>query len=182
VAHRLQALTRMRTAERNRLHAAGLSRTLPAAVRHDVQCSLHHLQRAIERLTREALLFLAADPQLARRAALLLSVRQWVAYAGPDARQHQSELRWPKNLRSAKPVTPICAGPCTCPRWWPCNMIPTLRGFYQHLRACGKAKLQALVAVMRKLLHAIFGMFKHDQTYDGSKIYPLLPQPESVCT
>jgi hypothetical protein len=30
-----------------------------------------------------------------------------------------------------------------------------------HLLERGKTKRQALVAVMRKLLHAIFGMFKH---------------------
>ncbi len=28
---------------------------------------------------------------------------------------------------------------------------------------------------MRKLLHAIFGMFKHDQPFDGSKVYALSP-------
>jgi hypothetical protein len=37
----------------------------------------------------------------------------------------------------------------------------------------GKAKLQALVAVMRKLLHAAWGMFRHDQSYDGAKLCPL---------
>ena len=31
--------------------------------------------------------------------------------------------------------------------------------------------MQALVAVMRKLLHAIFCMFKHYEPYDGSKVY-----------
>jgi transposase len=31
----------------------------------------------------------------------------------------------------------------------------------------------ALVAVMRKLLHAIFGMFKHRTAFDGNKLYPL---------
>ena len=31
--------------------------------------------------------------------------------------------------------------------------------------------LPARVAVMRKLLHAIFGMFKHYAPYDGAKVY-----------
>ncbi len=31
----------------------------------------------------------------------------------------------------------------------------------------------SLVATMRKLLHAIFGMFKHDQLFEGSKVYAL---------
>jgi hypothetical protein len=47
-----------------------------------------------------------------------------------------------------------------------------LRGFYQRLLARGKAKLQALVAVMRKLLHAAWGMLHHDQPYDGAKLCP----------
>ncbi|MGH9358832.1 MAG: hypothetical protein ACRD1O_06625, partial [Terriglobia bacterium] len=59
---------------------------------------------------------------------------------------------------------------------------PHLRAFYQHLLAQGKFKMQALVAVMRKLLHAIFGMFKHHQLYDGSKVFPLPFQADSPST
>jgi hypothetical protein len=47
---------------------------------------------------------------------------------------------------------------------------PYLRGFYQNLLARGKAQLQAVVAVMRKLLHALFAMFRSNQPYDGSKL------------
>lgn len=54
-----------------------------------------------------------------------------------------------------------------------------LRAFYEHLLARGKLKMQALVAVMRKLLHAIFGMFKHHQVYDGSKVFRLHTQTGS---
>ena len=35
--------------------------------------------------------------------------------------------------------------------------------------------MQALVAVMRKLLHAFHGMFKTHQPYDGSKLFQLKP-------
>ena len=50
-----------------------------------------------------------------------------------------------------------------------------MRAFYEDLLARGKTKLQALVASMRKLLHGIFGMFKHDQLFQGSKVYAALP-------
>jgi len=50
---------------------------------------------------------------------------------------------------------------------------PNLQAFYLHLRAQGKPKMVALVAVMRKLLHAIFGMFKHQTAFDGAKVYRL---------
>lgn len=34
-------------------------------------------------------------------------------------------------------------------------------------------KMQALVAVMHKLLHAIFGMFRHVLPFEGSRVYQL---------
>ena len=49
---------------------------------------------------------------------------------------------------------------------------PYLSAFYRRLVAAGKPKMQALVAVMRKLLHAIVGMFRHDQPYDGARLCP----------
>jgi len=49
---------------------------------------------------------------------------------------------------------------------------PHLRAFYQRLLSRGKARLQAVVA-MRKLLHALFAMFRSNQSYDGSKLCPL---------
>ena len=40
--------------------------------------------------------------------------------------------------------------------------------------------MQALVATMRKLLHAIFGMFKHDQLFDGHKVYAAVDEAVSA--
>jgi hypothetical protein len=34
--------------------------------------------------------------------------------------------------------------------------------------------MQALMAVARKLLHAIFGIFKTNTPYDGAKLFPLI--------
>ncbi|MFZ3266119.1 MAG: hypothetical protein WA172_19085 [Terriglobales bacterium] len=54
------------------------------------------------------------------------------------------------------------------------RFAPPVRAFYLHLQARGKCKMVALVAVMRKLLHAIFGMFKYDAPFDGAKLCPAL--------
>ena len=43
------------------------------------------------------------------------------------------------------------------------NVLPNLSG----LIALGKTLLQAVCAVMRKLLHAIHGMLAHDQAFDN---------------
>jgi hypothetical protein len=47
---------------------------------------------------------------------------------------------------------------------------PHLRIFYERLVSRGKARLQAVVAVMRKLIHAMFAMFRTNQAYDGAKL------------
>ena len=48
-----------------------------------------------------------------------------------------------------------------------------VRGFFEHLIALGKTPLQAVCAVMRKLLHAIHGMLSHDQPFDNTRFYAL---------
>jgi transposase len=208
VARRLEALTEILAAEKNRRHAAALSQALPAIIRRDVERSIQTHERAIERLTRAAQEFVLSDPQLARRFELLLSipgfgvtsalhvlaeltllpadlnVRQWVAQAGLDPRQHTSGSSVEKKPRISKAGNKHLRRALYMPALVAVRHDPHLRGFYEHLLARGKAKMQALVAAMRKLLHAIFGMFKHDQLFDGAKVHaapPLqLPVPQEV--
>ncbi len=205
LAHRIQGLTRMMAAEKNRLHAASLSRAVPDLVRRDLGRSIQGLERARARLTRAALLFIADDPQLARRTELLVSipglgvtsalallaellrfgpdsdVRQWVAYAGLDPRHHRSGTSVAKKPAVSKTGNAHLRRALYMPALVASQHEPHLRAFYQHLLQRGKTKLQALVAVMRKLLHAIFGMFKHNSRYDGSKVYVLQSKPELLC-
>ena len=197
VARRLENLTEQCTAEKNRLHAAQLSQAIPAAVRRDVQRSVRSLERAIQRLAREALRILQHDPLLHSQYHLLLTipgvgpasaiqtlaelvllaegldVRQWVAYAGLDPREYQSGSSVHKKVRISKTGNRHLRRALYLPALVAVRHEPHLHAFYQHLVAQGKTKLQALVAVMRKLLHAIYGMFKHRQPYNGAKVFPL---------
>jgi transposase len=50
---------------------------------------------------------------------------------------------------------------------------PNVAAFYEKLVASGKSKMQAIIAVMRKLLHAIFGMLQHGAGFDGKKVYAI---------
>ena len=213
VARRLEALTDLMAAEKNRGHAASLSEALPVIVRRDIQRSIQTQQRAIDRLTRAAQEFLLADPELARCYELLLSipgfgptsalhtlaeltllppdmdVRQWVAYAGLDPREYTSGTSVHKKVRISKAGNKHLRRALYMPALVAVQHQPQVRAFYEHLLARGKTKLQALVATMRKLLHAIYGMFKHDQLFDGQKVYAststtLAPPPsipEVVC-
>jgi len=50
---------------------------------------------------------------------------------------------------------------------------PHVKAYFQHLVDNGKLPLQALCAVMRKLLHAIHGMLKHDKPFDNTRFYAI---------
>ena len=59
--------------------------------------------------------------------------------------------------------------------------MSTVKAFYNKLVAVGKKLMQAVVAVMRKLLHAIWGMLKYDQDFDGSKFFKIAcPQAQKA--
>lgn len=195
VGRRLEAITGICTAEKNRLHAATVAQALPAVIRQDLRRSIAFHERALMRLTGKALQIIAADAVLQERfqyldsvpgiasasaIALLaeltmlspdLGVRQWVAAAGIDPREHSSGSSVHKKPRISKAGNRHLRRALYMPALVAVQFDPHLRAFYQRLLAKGKSKLQALVAVMRKLLHAIFGMFKHRQAYDGSQLF-----------
>lgn len=52
---------------------------------------------------------------------------------------------------------------------------PHVAAFYEHLTEQGKPKMVAVVAVMRKLLHSLYGMLKHGADFDGTKFYQMAP-------
>lgn len=199
IARRLEALTALRAGEKNRQHAAGLSQAVPAIVRQEIARSLRFHQRAIARLQKEALRRIAADAELQHRYELLCSipgvgtisaihtlaelallpgdrdVRQWVAFAGLDPREYSSGSSVRQRTRISKVGNRHLRRALYMPALVASRYEPHLRGFYEHLRERGKSKKQALLAVARKLLHAIYGMFRSQQRYDGSRVYQLPP-------
>jgi transposase len=59
-----------------------------------------------------------------------------------------------------------------------CRHDPHLRGFYRHLiDHRGLKKLQAVCAVMRKLLTALHAILKTAKPFDGSRLFA--PQQEA---
>ena len=54
------------------------------------------------------------------------------------------------------------------------RLDPHLKAFYETLLSRRKAKLQAIIAVARKLLHAIYGMLRSETRYNGNKLFPAL--------
>jgi transposase len=197
IARRLQALTKLCTAEKNRQHAAGVSQATPACVRASVARTLRLLQREMKKLRETARQCIAGDARLQRRYQLLRTVpgigensalqilaelallptdrdvRQWVAYAGLDPREYSSGTSVKKYTRISKVGNRHLRCALYMPALVASRCEPHLRGFYEHLVAAGKKKRQALTAVARKMLHAIFGMFRSDRPYDGNCVFPL---------
>ncbi len=112
-------------------------------------------------------------------------VRQWVAFAGLDPREHSSGTSVHKRPHISKMGNRHLRHVLFMPALVASRREPHLHGFYEHLLAKGKTKRLALMAVARKLLHAIYGMFRSGKPYDGARVYQLpssLPTPLAQLT
>jgi transposase len=196
---RVVALTELRVQERNRLHAASATAALPALVRTDLRQHITTLGRQIARLERAATTVVEATPALhtafrrlrslkgiGRRSALLLlsevavwppalTVRQWVAQAGLDPRPIRSGTSVHPPVHISKRGNVYVRRALFMPALVAVRHNPAVQRFASELAARGKPPLQVLVAVMRKLLHAIYGMLKTDTDFDGEKFRRTAP-------
>lgn len=200
ITRQIHALTQMSTMDKSRLHAARLSATTPAIVRRELQRNLAAQQRSLQRLTQAALQLIAAHPDLQQRFNLLVqkphkapgiaqtsalqilgelvllgpdfNVHQWVAYAGLDPREYQSGQSVHKKVRISKVGNAHLRRALYMPALVAVRHNAYFRAFYRGLLAKGKLKIVALVAAMRKLLHALYGMIKYNQGFDGKKLFP----------
>jgi len=181
---------------KNRLRTAEGTATTPRAVLADLKQAQATLSRRLAKMRREAEKLVRAEAVLGERFDLLvgvpgigkisalqilselvllapaMTVRQWVAYSGLDP-VHQvsgSSVHKPsrisragnRHLRRALYMSALAAVRCD----------PHLHAFHQALRERHKTGLQALMAVERKLLHAIYGIFKSGRPYDGKRLFP----------
>jgi transposase len=193
VARRLAQLTALHTEEKNRLHALTASGETPAAVLRDVRQALRGVDRRLATLTREAQRLIDGTPALRRAYEHLISipgiaqtsaiqllgelalwppdltVRQWVASAGLDVRVVQSGTSVHTRPRLSKVGNARIRAALYLPALTALQYEPHVRAFHQQLLARGKAPQQAVAAIMRKLLHAIYGMLKADADWDGSR-------------
>lgn len=200
---RIDVLTQSRSRERNRAHALEASKTMSAFVRNDIDVSIRHTQRRIDLLRTHALELIDSDPDIrnaydciisisgiAHASAIQLlgellllpknmNVRQWVAHAGLDVRHVESGTSVHKRPRISKQGNLRLRRALYIPAMVAAVHQPHVRCFQQQLLAKGKAPLQVRVAVMRKLLHSIFGMLRDRTVFDGSK-FRIIPDLASA--
>lgn len=197
IARRITALTLMGAQERNRRHATGRCRELTGVLEAESTAHLEFLKASSQRLTQEALGIIQVHPRLRSWYAHLVSVkgiattsairllaelavlpddmaaRQWVAHAGLDPRHFESGTSVAKPTRISKTGNKYLRAALYLPALVAIQHEPNVRAFYAKLLGRGKKPMQGIVAVMRKLLHAIYGMFRHGRDFEGDRFYAL---------
>ncbi len=197
IARRIKALTKMLSQERNRLHAATQSAEASQLVRRDIEVTIRHFERRIAQLSgqaealihqhhhlREAFEHLVSVRGIATASATQIlaeltvlppdmTVRQWVAHAGLDPRPFKSGTSVNKPARVSKAGNKYLRGALYMPALVAIQHEPNVRAFYEKLVAGGKKPMQANVAVMRKLLHSIYGMLRTHEDFDGEKFFAM---------
>ena len=102
-----------------------------------------------------------------------MTAKQWVAHAGLDPRPCESgtSIRSPRRISKQGNVRLRRA--LFMPALVAIQRNANVSAYYENLLKRGKAKLQAITAVMRKLMHALWGMLHHRQMWNGEAFYRL---------
>ena len=195
-ARRIAALNKLRTQTKNQLHAAEQTATTPDFLIAELHQSIAQFDAHIEALRRHVLDLIATDGKLQESLELLISVtgiadagaiqilgellvlpddmqaKQWVAMAGLDPRQHQSGSSVNKKPRLSKAGNRYLRIAPYMPALSATRHDPDVRAYYRHpIANRGLRKLQAVCAVMRKLLLAIHAMLKNRTPFDSSRFH-----------
>ena len=194
----LESLVVEQASVKNRLNAARSSAATPRAVIVDLERAHAALLRRLTKMRRQATKLVEADAALAERFRLLVSipgigavtavqilselmvvapemtVRQWVAYCGLDPVHQVSGTSLHKPSRISRAGNRHLRRALFMPTLSAMRFDPHMHAFYQALRDRHKTGLQALLALERKLVHAIYGIFKTGKPYDGTLLFPHL--------
>ena len=196
-ARRINALTGQKAATKNHLHALTATQETPKAVLKDAKLAIAQLEKRIDLLTAETLLLIGKCPELQRVLTLLIGIkgiaktsaialmgellllppglshREWVKFAGLDPKAFDSGKSVHQKTRLSKAGNRHIRSALYMPALSAKTHDPHVSAYFQHLLDNGKKPLQAVCAVMRKLLHAIHGMLKHDKPFDNTRFYAI---------
>lgn len=191
----LTQLTEELTAAKNRLHALSQGEVVPEALCEDQTKAITDTEERIERIRKFALALIKSDDELKAAYRALLSIvgiaqvsavallaelmvlprnlssRACVSHAGLDVRLHLSGTSVAKPARISKHGNKYLRRALFMPALSAIQHDPHARAFRQRLLDRGKKKMQANVAVMRKMLTAVWAIVRTHAEYDGSKLY-----------
>ncbi len=190
IARRSDTLSRSRAAEKNRLHSCRCS-----TIKKDIEVHIRHLDQRLKRLENAAMKLIYPDDKLLQVFTLLTTIkgvaalsairimaelmmlppdmkaRQWVAHAGLDPRDFESGSSVKKRVRISKVGNIHLRNALYMPALSASLYDEHVKLFRETLAARGKTPMQGVVAVMRKLLHTIYGMLKNQEPYRSELFY-----------
>ena len=182
----LESLQTMRQQESNRLQAGVPS----MAVRETLEAHIVFVDEQIKQLTQRIRDHIDHHPDLKQQKDLLTSIpgiadvtatkllaeipslerfqgaSQLAAYAGLTPRQHQSGSSVFRRGRMAKTGNAHLRRALYMPALVALRWNPTIMVFADRLRERGKHKMVIVGAVMRKLLHIVYGVLKSQRPFD----------------
>jgi transposase len=186
LVRQLQDLDKMRQQERNRLQAG---ETAPRVLQR-IRDHIAFLDAQIEAVKAEIDQHIDQHPDLRQQSDLIASItglgtltaakllaeirniadfdnpQQLVAYAGLNPRQHRSGSSVKGHSRISKVGSPAIRAALYMPAVSAKNTNPVMQPLVQRLQQRGHCNMSIVVAVMRKLLHLIFGILKSGQPFD----------------
>lgn len=195
VTRRIRAIKKDLAAELNRRHRAKATETTPAYLLEDIESSIKLLRQRIRTLIKKCKELIDDSETLKRKFEILLTVpgiaivsalyligeicclqgdldvKQLVAHAGLDPRPFQSGTSINGKTIISKKGNKLLRKALFFPAMVAIQRDDTVKKFYVDMLHKGKEKMQAIIAVMRKMLHAIFGMFKHNAEFDASMCF-----------
>jgi transposase len=185
LVRRRDAVQEMLTQERNRQGAGGLTPSVAASLARMIEV----LEAELADLDRQIREHLDQHPTLRAQRDLLSSIpgigvataarllaecraitdfetaRAFAAFAGLVPREHQSGPR-----RSRAHLSKLGVARLRYALYFPALAALRVPGpvhaFGARLRAAGKPKMVVVAAVMRKLLHIVYGVLKHQRAFD----------------
>lgn len=201
LGRRLVQLRGELTREQARLHAIAYTPDRDGLIAADLCAHIHHLQKRIRTLQQAAAGLAAREPALHAMVRRLCSVpgigplsalrllgellvlpkdlkaKQWVAHAGLDPRPRQSgTVDAPRHI--SRTGNGHLRRALFMPALVAVRRSPQIQAAYESLLARGKKKKVALIAIMRRLLHSIWGMLHHQQDFNP-QLFHAAPLPNS---
>ncbi len=195
---RLVSLGKEKTKAKNQLHAFSRTRRTPRFVIDDIHLSIEQIEAQVDKLISHALRLIKQCEFLKERyrrltsmkgvadktaikllgelgvLAMDMSAKQWVAHAGLYPRAFESGTSVKKRTYIGKVGNRYIREALYMAALSASSHDPHIRGFYLHLiEDNGLTKLQAVCAVMRKMLLAMHGMLKENKPFDGTRFYNL---------
>lgn len=200
ISRRINQLTGMCTAEKNRLHSLKAQQQARPTLVEEVSAHIDQLQHSIKRLTQAAVELIEQDEQLAGYRNCLIAAKgiaeasavtligelcllpkglrsaQVSRQAGLDVRITESGSSVHRPGRLSKAGNAYLRAALHMPSLSLVRHDPIAKAHYEQLVARGKKKLQALCAVQRKLLTGLWACIRANEPFNSAKLFAIRPQ------